>query len=119
MADSNAFAEKTAKRLEKLRRKLLGANSQLILYKDGANGYTVLATVVSRFLVRRRSNLTIGEEYLEARIAEQAGVATKEIMRQIVAVKYLDCVYKASVVEQAIDLQKIFVLRLTPLSQTQ
>lgn len=108
----NELAADMAETLEELRTELLGAAATITLLKSGANGFESIVTVTQSFYLKRKSNVAIGEEFLELKIAEQPGVGTVQ-MREVVAVEYQGERYKASLVDEAINRFRVFTLRLT------
>jgi hypothetical protein len=109
-------AKEYAEVLEELRVELLGADAEVALLKNGANGFDVIATITRSFSLKRRSSVAIGQEFLQLRMSEQTGV-DNAMCDELVAVEYLERTYKASVVDRFIDARRIVDIRLSDETQ--
>lgn len=109
------YAQKTARLLERQRVRLLGAGA-LVLTGDA--GQTI-ATISDSFFISRKSNLTLGEEYLEAEIAEcsfgsSAIRLTDAQLNQTTRAAFQNVRYNVSATEDLVTAARVFKLRLTP-----
>lgn len=105
-------AERAAKALERQRAQLLGATATLTLY-DQAGAQLVALT--ASFMVARKSNLAIGEEYHEAEIAEVAGMTASHASKVKTAkLSTMTGRFTVGQVEEPSTAARTWKLRLTP-----
>ena len=105
-------AQRAAKALERQRVKFLGAAATLTLY-DTANAS--LVELSHSFMVARKSNIAIGEEYHEAEVAEVAGM-TQAIASHVKTAQLstMTSRFTVSVVEDTASAARTWKLRMTP-----
>jgi len=105
-------AQRAAKALERQRVKFLGATATLTVFN---NANAALVVLTHSFMVARKSNIAIGEEYHEAEVAEVAGMS-QEIATHVKTAQLstMESRFTVSVVEDPTTAARTWKLRLTP-----
>lgn len=115
------YWRKTALTLERQRKRLLLVGAVLTLHLRASSPPLAPIVIADCFYIERKSNLTLGEEYLEAEIAEKSAV-TNQIrlsdaqLNKIVTAEYAGARYNAAAVADIVTAARTFKIRLTPLS---
>jgi hypothetical protein len=104
---------KTARALERSRSKILGdAATITLLDRQGAT----IITATQYFMVERKSDLALGESWLQAEISEHAGV-TQAHMLKLVSITFKGARYSASQNDDPQTEARTWLIRLTPITR--
>lgn len=109
-------AQRAAKALERQRAQILGQTATLTLYD---NAGAPLVALSHSFMVARKSNIVLGEEYHEAEIAEVAGM-TQSIEERVKTAQLSTMAgrFAVTVSESAATAARTWKLRLTPFKKS-
>jgi hypothetical protein len=118
---AESLAYKTARILERARRKLLGEDATISLFDRTG---TLLVTITASFFVERQTSVVLGESWLEAEIAELSwptGAVQLTQTHAMTAVKagYGGAEFSASQDEDPLSAERAWKFRLTPLKRKQ
>jgi hypothetical protein len=109
-------AERAAKMLEREREKFLGAGAQLTLYDNAGAALVVLS---NSFMVAKKTDVLLGEEYHRAEIAEVAGM-TQAIASRVKTAKLstMTSTFTVSQTEEPTTAARTWVLRMSPFKKS-
>ena len=116
-----SYAQQMSRALEQIRACLHGPQAALVLLDKSA---AEVATISASFSVKRRTNLALGESFMEARIAETSHTTGEVQMTQAMALKAVSARFKgveytASQGDDPMTEARVFALRLTPTKRRQ